>query len=197
MKTLIGTLSLLLLLGLTAAADAQLNINFSSAAVGPFALSGESSSVLKLNSSSNATLIASVSQSLLINTLSTFNQNGSNATQTFDASRILNINGVTGSLVQNLTIDITNTVDNISVDGGNTTTFDLGNGNFVDVTTETAQIQSYGYGTTSGDINATFLYRATAAVPEPSFYAMTTLFVCGGAGLLTRHKCKRANVTAA
>jgi hypothetical protein len=174
------------LLTLGVGANAQLTISYADAGAGPFQLQGETASILA--GTGNAILTNGVAQMLDIDTLFTSNLGSpGEPSQAFDASRIFTINGVSGTLIQSLNINITFTVDTISVDGDNTTTYNLGGGSFVDVTTVVSSIQASSVGTTSGPIEATFLYH-TAAVPEPGSVALLIGMGFSGAGFLARRR---------
>ncbi len=190
-----AALCALFLLALSPTAQASIVIDYSVASSNSFSLEGDSAFLSSFTYST--TLIDGESGDYAIGFLN-FNvgTSPSAAYMSFNADRAFTINGVSETLLQDLTLNIWH-YDTVSVTGGDTTTIVLGGGQFVDVTP--IAFSKNNSGTFSSDaIYATFLLytvpqpTTSESVPEPTSIGLMAIGVLGLFGASRKRKQDKA-----
>ena len=181
----------LLLLALTPMAQASVVINYSVADPGPFQEQLDTASLPSFTGGS-ATLIEGVAQTLQIGTLA-FNVVYNSAfvpdSVLFNVNRVMTINTISGTLLQDLVIATANIADTASVTGGSTTRINLGGGEFVDVTTNAYSRASTANTLYQDPIYATFLLHTA---PEPGSLSLLAIGALGMFGASRKRKQDKA-----
>jgi hypothetical protein len=189
-------LAVVTLLGLTAAANAQLNINYKTGNAGLFVdptIAGDSAMIT--GGIFSATLMPNVSQILPLAELDYSHNSMMTGSVTFDADRQIMVNGVSGMMSQDLTIASAGVVLGIAaVNGGNAVpalTLDLGSGNLLDIVPVAGDSGFVMFGgSVKTSLSATFTLRQSPAnVPEPGSIAL--LVGAGIGGLMIRRRRRK------